>query len=102
MLVFIDEDYQAQESGMAKAEGVRSIWAIFVEHKAEVDRVYARALAAGGTQTSMVRDRDGGLYSGYFADPEGNGWEIVWSPHMPLGDDGALTLPAMTVSGDET
>jgi hypothetical protein len=36
--------------------------------------------------------RDGGLYSGYFTDPEGNGWEIVWSPVMRPGADGGLTL----------
>ena len=36
--------------------------------------------------------RDGGLYSGYFTDPEGNGWEIVWSPVMRPGADGGLDL----------
>lgn len=93
ILVFLDEDYQAQESGMAKAVGPKSIWALFVESKAEVEQMFARAVAAGATITSPVRDRDMGLYSGYFADPEGNGWEVVWSPHMPIGPDGALTLP---------
>jgi hypothetical protein len=34
------------------------------------------------------------LYTGYFADPESNSWEVVWSPHMPLDADGALTFPA--------
>ena len=27
--------------------------------------------------TRPIRDRDQGLYSGYFTDPEGNGWEVV-------------------------
>ena len=62
--------------------------------KADVDHDFAQAIAAGATVASPIRDRDGGLYSGYFADPEGNGWEIVWSPHMPLGADGGLTLGA--------
>lgn len=59
----------------------------------EVDRQMSRVVKAGGTITSPARDRDGGLYSGYFTDPEGNGWEIVWSPEMPLDEQGALTLP---------
>ena len=65
---------------------------MFVESKAKVDEIYKRALAAGAKPTSGVRDRDGGLYTGYFADPEGNSWEVVWSPHMSLDADGALTL----------
>jgi predicted lactoylglutathione lyase len=93
VLVFLNEDYQAQESGLPKGVGVKSIWALFVESKADVDRDFQRAVDAGATVTSPVRDRDQGLYSGYFADPEGNGWEVVWSPHMPIGADGGLTLP---------
>ena len=93
ILVFLDEAYQAQESGIAPGAGPKSIWAIFVPSKDKVDEAVARAVAAGATITSPVRDRDGGLYSGYFVDPEGNGWEVVWSPHMPLTADGSLASP---------
>ena len=93
LLVFLDENYQAKESGIAAVSAPKGIFAIFVESKPEVDRVFRQALDAGAVETSAVRDRDGGLYSGYFTDPEGNGWEVVWSPHMPLDPDGALTLP---------
>jgi len=92
VLVFLDENYLATESGLPAVAGPKSLWALFVESKEKVDADFARALAAGAIVTSPVRDRDGGLYSGYFADPEGNGWELVWSPHMPLDDNGALTL----------
>jgi predicted enzyme related to lactoylglutathione lyase len=92
VLVFLPAPYLAAESGIPAAELPKSLWAIFVASKAEVDTVFARAIEAGGKVTSPVRDRDGGLYSGYFSDPEGNGWEVVWSPHMPLDDQGALTL----------
>ncbi|WP_144036350.1 VOC family protein [Sphingobium sp. Z007] len=67
ILVFLNADYQAQESGLLKADGVKSIWAIFVESKAAVDRDFQQAIDAGATVTSPVRDRDMGLYSGYFA-----------------------------------
>lgn len=92
ILVFVNRDYLAKEAGIDVAEAPRIINAVFVNSKEEVDAQMALALRAGGTITSAVRDRDGGLYSGYFADPEGNGWEIVWSPHMPVGADGGLTL----------
>jgi hypothetical protein len=67
--------------------------AVFVASKEEVDTTFDRAVKAGARVTSAVRDRDQGLYTGYFADPESNVWEVVWSPHMPLAADGSLTLP---------
>jgi predicted lactoylglutathione lyase len=95
VLVFLADGYLAQERGEALSQGSKTSLAVFVESKAKVDDLYKRALGAGATQTSGVRDRDGGLYTGYFADPEGNSWEIVWSPHMPLDGDGALTFPGV-------
>jgi predicted lactoylglutathione lyase len=70
----------------------KTLFAVFVASKDEVDRQMNRVVAAGGKITSPVRPRDGGLYTGYFTDPEGNGWEIVWSPTMPLDEQGALTI----------
>lgn len=92
VIVFVPRDYLAAESGIDLSATPRAINAIFLEAKADVDTQFATALAAGATVTSAVRDRDGGLYSGYFADPEGNGWEIVWSPVMRPGADGGLVL----------
>ncbi len=92
VIVFLPRDYLAKESGIDVSAAARAINAVFVETKADVDSQIARALAAGAALTSPVRDRDGGLYSGYFTDPEGNGWEIVWSPVMRPGADGGLSL----------
>lgn len=91
VLVFLDAEYLAKESGVPIGPSGVAM-AVFVGSKARVDEVYAQALAAGAVATSPVRDRDLGLYSGYFTDPEGNPWEVVWSPHMPLDAEGALTL----------
>ena len=93
VLVFLNGAYLAAERGEALTTGSKTSLAVFVESKEAVDALFNKALAAGASETSAVRDRDGGLYTGYFADPEGNSWELVWSPHMPLGADGALTLP---------
>ncbi|MDO7843783.1 VOC family protein [Sphingomonas immobilis] len=93
ILIFVNAAYLAKESGIPAVATPKSLFAIFVASKEEVHTAFDRAVAAGATVTSAIRDRDQGLYSGYFGDPEGNSWEIVWSPHMPLGPDGALTLP---------
>ena len=94
VIVFLNRDYLAAESGIDVGAVARAINAVFVSEKAQVDAQIARAVAAGATITSPVRMRDGGLYSGYFTDPEGNGWEIVWSPVMRPGADGGIAIAA--------
>lgn len=64
-----------------------------LESKAEVDRVMAIAVAAGGTLLKAAEDVFWGGYSGYFADPDGHAWEIAWNPFFPLSADGGITLP---------
>ena len=94
VIVFLNRDYLAAESGIDVGAVPRAINAVFVSEKAQVDAQIARAVAAGATITSPIRVRDGGLYSGYFTDPEGNGWEIVWSPVMRPGADGGIAIAA--------
>lgn len=48
------------------------------ESQAEVNRLLAEAEAAGGTLTAPAHMRPFGVYSGYFADPDGHLWEIAW------------------------
>src|SRR3546814_15776485 len=93
VIVFVPRDYLAAESGIDLSAVPRAVNAIFVATKADVDTQFAKAIAVGATITSPIRDRAGGLYSGYFADPEGNGWAIVWSPVMPHGPDGGRSEP---------
>jgi catechol 2,3-dioxygenase-like lactoylglutathione lyase family enzyme len=49
-----------------------------------VDAVMAQAAAAGATITDPARDRFFGGYSGYFQDPDGHVWEIVWNPDLAI------------------
>ena len=51
-----------------------------VSSKDEVDAVIAQAKAAGATVTDEPHDRAWGIYSGYFRDPDGHLWEIIWNP----------------------
>jgi catechol 2,3-dioxygenase-like lactoylglutathione lyase family enzyme len=51
-----------------------------VENRTDVDRLLGRAEAAGATLTDQPHDRPWGIYSGYFRDPDGHLWEIIWDP----------------------
>ena len=53
-----------------------------VSSRAEVDRVLAEAEAAGATLTEEPHERPWGIYSGYFRDPDGHLWEIIWNPRQ--------------------
>ena len=55
-----------------------------VASRAEVDDVIAQAKAAGATVTESPHDRPWGIYSGYFQDPDGHLWEIIWNPALDL------------------
>ena len=52
----------------------------FATSKREVDQVLRRAKAAGATITDRAHDRPWGIYSGYFKDPDGHLWEVIYSP----------------------
>jgi catechol 2,3-dioxygenase-like lactoylglutathione lyase family enzyme len=53
-----------------------------VSDRAEVDALLERARAAGALVTTPPHDRPWGIYSGYFRDPDGHLWEIIWNPRM--------------------
>jgi catechol 2,3-dioxygenase-like lactoylglutathione lyase family enzyme len=40
--------------------------------------------AAGASLTGEPHDRPWGIYSGFFRDPDGHLWEIVWNPQLDL------------------
>ena len=48
----------------------------------EVDAVLAGAEAAGATLTEQPHERPWGIYSGYFRDPDGHLWEVIWNPRL--------------------
>jgi uncharacterized protein len=64
-----------------------------VRNKEEVAAVLAEAEAAGGRIVKPAQDVFWGGHSGYFADPDGQLWEVAWNPFLELGPDGALRLP---------
>jgi catechol 2,3-dioxygenase-like lactoylglutathione lyase family enzyme len=67
--------------------------AINVDAIEDVDAAIDAAVAAGATRLADPVTRDWGGRSGYFADPEGNAWEVAWLPNATFDDRGALVWP---------
>jgi uncharacterized protein len=55
-----------------------------VANKDDVDVLLGQAEAAGATLTDRAHDRAWGIYSGYFRDPDGHLWEIMWNPALDV------------------
>ncbi len=57
-----------------------------VSGRDQVDALLSLAEAAGATLTDRAHDRPWGIYSGYFRDPDGHLWEIIWNPRLVPSD----------------
>jgi uncharacterized protein len=91
VIAMIDRSYVANEAALPPGSGTVGIVVVInVTVRQEVDRVAQEITPAGGRLTSPPRQRDGGLYSCYFVDPDGNPWEVVWNPNMPMDERGVL------------
>ncbi|MBF0447204.1 MAG: VOC family protein [Magnetococcales bacterium] len=51
-----------------------------VASKSEVDQVIAQAVEAGAQLLKPPKILSSGEYSGYFSDPNGHLWRIIWNP----------------------
>jgi catechol 2,3-dioxygenase-like lactoylglutathione lyase family enzyme len=71
--------------GVTLAHNVRS--------REEVGEVLALAAGAGATITKPAQDTFWGGHGGYFADPDGHLWEVVWNPFFPFAEDGRVVVP---------
>lgn len=57
-----------------------------VSSMAEVDAVMAQAKSAGAVIVKPAQQTFWGGYAGYFQDPDGHLWEVVWNPQLPVED----------------
>ncbi len=62
--------------------------AINVESRDLVDSTIDELRAANARITKVPHDEVWGGRSAYFADPEGNIWEVVWAPHTSFDANG--------------
>lgn len=79
-------DSIAFDSGVAA--GSRDPTAFTIGHnvssKAEVDAAMEQARRAGATIVKPAAETFWGGYAGYFADPDGHLWEVVWNPNIAV------------------
>ena len=55
-----------------------------VASKAEVGAVMKQALNAGAVIVKPAHETFWGGYAGYFQDPDGHLWEVVWNPQLAI------------------
>jgi catechol 2,3-dioxygenase-like lactoylglutathione lyase family enzyme len=84
------EDAHVEGGPAADYRGVT--FAINVERKEQVDEGIATAQGAGAVITKAPEDAFWGGRSAYFADPEGNLWEIAWAPLFKFDERGSLIV----------
>lgn len=79
----------AHDTGLAQA--VPSATEFTLGHnlasQAEVDSVMKQAQDAGAVIVKPAQDTFWGGYAGYFQDPDGHLWEVVWNPQMLPRDE---------------
>jgi catechol 2,3-dioxygenase-like lactoylglutathione lyase family enzyme len=87
MLSIYPRSELAKDSGVPLALAKPGEFSIghVVASRTEVDDVVAQAKGAGAAVTDPPRDRPWGIYSGYFQDPDGHLWEIIWNPALDPG-----------------
>jgi hypothetical protein len=57
-----------------------------VNSKEEVDQIMAQANKAGAKIIKPAQKTFWGGYAGYFQDPDGHLWEIVWNPAWEISE----------------
>ena len=95
VLAIFGRDALAHDAGVsAHGTGFRGVTiAMNLSSDYEVDREYARWLAAGASAVKAPVKVFWGGYSSYVADPDGHLWELAHNPHLPLRADGSAELP---------
>lgn len=76
----------AHDTGLA--QGARSATEFTLGHnvasREEVDAVMQQAQRAGASIVKAAHDTFWGGYAGYFQDPDGHLWEVVWNPQLAV------------------
>lgn len=82
------QDDIAHDTGLPKSPPSPTAFTIGhnVAHREEVDEAMDQAAGAGAQIVKSAEDTFYGGYAGYFRDPDGHLWEVVWNPANLPGD----------------
>ena len=84
-----------EDSGLRFGDGPSRVYLAYnTRSDAEVDEVLAQAEKAGGRIVKHAQRAFWGGWYGYFADTEGNLWEVAHNPDFPIDAEGRISLPA--------
>lgn len=84
-------DAQVEPSGGKERHPSFSL-AINLESRECVESVFEELRALDVRITKEPDETFWGGYGGYFSDPEGNLWEVVWNPYVRFDQRGALDM----------
>ncbi len=91
LALFPRDDLAADAAVAGEGSGFRSFTlAHNVARPEQVDQILKEAEGAGARIVKSAQTASWGGHSGYFADPDGFLWEVVFNPHSPLREDGTL------------
>ena len=97
VLAIYEAEKLAEEAGSAEPPvggGFKGFTlAINVDREEQVAEAVDAAREAGATILAEPIKREWGGCSAYFADPEGNVWEVAWLPGAEFDERGALIWP---------
>lgn len=83
-----------EDAGVWFGEGASRVYLAYnTRSEAEVDAVLELAVKSGGTIVKPAGRAFWGGWYGYFADPEGNLWEVAHNPDFPIDAEGRISLP---------
>jgi catechol 2,3-dioxygenase-like lactoylglutathione lyase family enzyme len=83
-----------KDSGLKFGDGLSKVYLAYNTRSTdEVGAVLALAEKAGGRIVKAAQKAFWGGWYGYFADPEGNLWEVAHNPDFPIAADGTISLP---------
>ena len=79
-------DDLAHDAGLPRTDASPTDFSIGhnVADREEVDEVMEQASRAGARIVKPAGDTFWGGYSGYFQDPDGHLWEVVWNPEFDV------------------
>ncbi len=83
------QDDLAHDSGLPKAPASATSFSIGhnVSRRSEVDEIMEEAAGAGARIVKPAEMTFYGGYAGYFIDPDGHLWEVVWNPANLRSED---------------